>query len=764
HLRRMTSPISRIRVRALLAVSLGVWGVLGLPAAVSAQEQDPEGQEMFRKYLGFGALVTGGTIEPHWMADGRRFWYVDGAPDASVIHVVDPATGETEPLLESERVRAAMTTALGHEPPYAGLPFADLSFVDDETAIEFEVEDRGFRLTLDTYAVRALTSVERTQRERTKPGIARVRFPDTDADVMEIPSPDGRWIATEKGHNFWLRSTVDGRDVQVTLSGRDFYNWRLGGSLFGGGAQWSPDGSRLALYLEDERQVNKIPLVHWLKPQEEVEWWARSRTGEPLTRQDLVIVDVFSRDQVTIDAGDGDDQYLHLIGWLPGGTELLFSRMDRRFKRLDVMVADAATGASRIVLTETQPTFIKGIAANPAWTMLARPLSDGRLLLISERDGWDHLYLYDLDGTLIRRLTSGTFPVLGIVDVDETNGWVYFTAHAEERIYDTHVYRVGLDGEGFQRLTDEPGQHAATFSPDGAYFLDSHSSVERPPRVDLKRADGSLVTTVTEANTDALEGLRWSAPEEFIVKAADDTTDLYGVLFKPYDFDPNQRYPVLDFIYNGPQIVQTPRTFTGGILPQAFAQLGFVVFVVDGRGTTERGKAFQDVVYRNFGRNEIPDHRRALENAAEDRPWLDLDRVGMFGGSWGGYMTIRALVLAPDFYKAGVATYPVADLYDHWSSPIEPYMDLPQNNPEGYEYASSLRLVDRIEGKLLLIHGTMDVNATFSATMKIVEAMTRAGKPYDLVIFPELNHRISPILSYWVDAVARHFTEALDPE
>ena len=414
-----------------------------------------------------------------------------------------------------------------------------------------------------------------------------------------------------------------------------------------------------------------------------------------------------------------------------------------------------------MVLEETQPTFIKGIGTTPSWRALARPLSDGeRFLWISERDGWDHIYLYGMDGRLIRRLTEGEWPVLGIVHVDEAAGHVYFTGHMEdERPYDTHLYRVSLDGGDVVRVTEGEGQHSATVSPSGAYIVDTHSSTSRPPRTEVRTSDGEFVYVVTEADVSALDELGWIPPEEFVVKAADGETDLYGVIYKPHDFDPDRKYPVIDYIYNGPFISWVPKTFTDGrgLSQAALAQLGFVVFMVDGRGTTERGKAFQDVAYRNFGRNEIPDHRAAMENAAATRPWMDLDRVGIHGGSWGGYMTVRALVLEPDFYDVGVAVNGVYDIHDQNAWAIEPYMDRPWENPEGYEYGSSLRLADQLTAKLLLIHGTSDVNATFSATMKLVEALIRAGKPHDLIVVPEQPHWFTGQSAEFTDAARRRY-------
>jgi dipeptidyl aminopeptidase/acylaminoacyl peptidase len=434
-------------------------------------------------------------------------------------------------------------------------------------------------------------------------------------------------------------------------------------------------------------------------------------------------------------------------------------------KRLDVLGVASATGKVRTILTETQPTFIKNIASNPGWRDLFTLVDDGkRFVWISERDGWDHLYLYNIDGTLVRRLTSGSFPVLRVVAVDRPGGWVYFTAHAEPRLYDTHVYRVSFDGTGFKRLTEGTGTHTALMSPSRKFFVDIHSNVDRPPTSELRAADGRLVLTLAKAGTDSLRALGWRAPEEFIVKAADGVTDLYGVLIKPFDFDSTKKYPVVEYIYGGPQSLTVPHGFTQGFVrEQAIAQLGFIGFVVDARGTVERGKKFQDVVYGNFGRNEILDHVAALKQVAATRPYLDLSRVGILGGSWGGYMTIRALVLAPETYHVGIATYPVGDLYDHAASAIEPYMGLVHSNRAGYDYASSLRLIDNLKGKLMLVVGTSDVNATFSATMKVVEALTRAGKPYDLKIFLEQNHGLAGVQDYWQETVRQYLVEHLKP-
>ena len=749
--------------------------ILLLSSAVySEQNRD----EMFWKYLDLKSLIQGGSVEPNWMKDG--FWYAEGMPDKTVIYRV--TAQERKPLFDAARLRQKLAKVLGHEPPYEGVPFSEFTFVS-ESIIQFTVEEKQFEFNLDTYEIKNAEPYVEQERSRSKPRVVRKGFRSTQRDIMEVPSPDGRWFAGDKDFNIVLRSISDDRYQQLTTDGIKDYQWDVEG------AKWSPDSLRLAVLKTDNRDLALLPIVHWLKPIEEVEWARYTKAGGAMTQTELHIIDVPSRRNINVDLGreslslmKGEteegveksncfDCYIFIIGWLPDGSELLFFRIDREFKKLDVMAANPETGASRIVLTETQKTFIQALPWNyrdgvEEYKLLLTPLKNSKQFIwMSERDGWSHLYLYDLRGNLIKRLTSGAFPVLRVVGIDEKEGWVYFTANAEKRLYDTNLYRVNFKGEGFKRLTEETGEHTIRFSPSYTMFVDTYSTPAQPQVVELRDSGGKLLQTLSKANIDRLAEIQWKAPEEFVAKASDGKTDLYGLIYKPFDFDPNKQYPVIDFIYGGPQVKVVAHSFGGGlwdVLPHAFAQPGFIVITVDARGTPDRGKVFQDVVYGNFGRNEIPDHVAVLKQLAAQRSYMDMNRVGIMGGSWGGYMTVRGMLLAPDVYRVGVATYPVYDLYDHRAGPIEPYMGLPQHNRDGYEYGSSLKLAANLKGKLLLIHGTSDVNATFSATMKMVDALMQAGKPYDLIVFPESTHGLTGrAREYWLDAARKYFVENL---
>lgn len=712
---------------------------------------------MYYKYLGYLSLIEGGSVQAHWMVDKNSFWYAEGHPAETVIYKVDPKANTKEPLFDTEKIRKALAAELDHEPPYQGLPFNNFSFIDEEKSIKFSVEGREFICDLETYTIKSVPRLSADEKARTAPRAVHKGFFASAPDVMEVLSTDGRWFLGAEDYNLYIRSTYDGRSEPLTKCGIKDYEWNVSG------AKWSPNAYKVTAIKMDTRKVLRIPIMHWLKITEEVEYAWYAKAGGPVPQFELYIVDILSKEVTKVDTGKEPDHTFTVLSWKSDGSELYIGRTDRVHKKVDVLGVNPETAESRVILSEVSDTFVHGIDASPLQKMkVFRDFS--KFLWISERDGWAHIYLYDMKGNLLKRLTQGRFPVTEIIAVDEEDGWVYFLAHAEERLYDTHLYRVNLKGQDFQRLTEAIGQHSIQFAPSHDYFLDTHSNIDRPPVVELKSADGTFLQTLSEASIDKLKDLKWSPPEEFIVKADDGETDLYGVIFKPYDFDSKKKYPVLDHIYNGPQTTWVPRAFRDGhvIRPIAMAQLGFITVVIDGRGTPRRAKAFQDVVYKNFGLHEIPDHVAAVKELAKERPYMDLDRVGIFGGSWGGYMTIRAMVTAPDFYKAGVATNPVADHYDHMAYAIEPYMGLPQDNKEAYEKSSSLKLAHKLKGKLLLIHSTNDVNATFSSTMKMCEALIRADKPFDLLVMPNQDHHPKgQSQRYWLDAVRRYFQEHL---
>ena len=707
----------------------------------------------YYRFFGFPSFVQNGSIQALWMNDGNSFWYAEGSQNNTVIYKVDPITNTKDFLFNVQRLRQALIPVLGNELSQEGLPFQTFSFVEGEKVIEFIIEKKAYRMDLDSYTVKPVPSLLKEKNIHAEPRKIEKHFYSEDADLMEVSSPDKEWFLGTENYNLYLRSQRDSRLERLTEDGLKDQEWTVRG------VRWSPDSLMVAVKKMDQQQVQRFPIVRWLNEEEEVEWIPYTKTGEPLPGIEVYIFDIRTKKKIHVETNDPDNPYIDIIGWLPDSSELIFTKSSRVYDKLELLAANSETGSVRVILKETSKTFLGGLGRS----LSPRFLEEGKKFIwSSERDGWNHFYLYDIEGNLICQLTRGDYPVVDVAAVDENEGWIYFMAHAEERPYDTHLYRVDMEGGGFSRLTNGEGQHSVQFSPSFKYFLDNHSSITRPPVTELRGADGTLVQTLSRANIETLKRMNWTPPEEFVVKAADQRTDLYGVIFKPCGFDPQKKYPIIDYIYNGPNRTQVPRTFTSSLWPRALAQMGCVVIVVDGRGTPERGKAFQDVVYRNFGRHEVPDHKAALDELAETRPYMDLTRVGLLGGSWGGYMTIRAMLMAPDVYHVGIAFYPVVDLYDHTKG-VERYMGKPEDNREGYEYASNIRLAENLDGKLLLIAGTSDVNAPFTATMKMVDAFIKAEKSFDLIVIPEQDHSLQGQGRYIIEAARRYFEEHLFP-
>ena len=759
-----TSLVTRTVAAAMVALST-------LVAVRAAQQIErpavaPPGREtIYRRARDMSSLVKGGAITPRWMADGSSFWYAEGAPDDTVIYRFDPATRTKTPLFDTARLRTALMPVVGHELPYRGLPFETFTFLDQERRVKFAVDGEEYVMPLATYSITRLTPPSRQEQARSAPRVVRTDI--VGPDTLEMLSPDGRWLLGEKDFNLYVRSTYDGREVPLTTDGVEYLEWRIGNmdNNRTSTAKWSRDSSRIGVLKRDDREVWKVPVLNQLKQNDEVFYFPRAKAGGRFPLTELHVIDVRSGVRVKAQLPDDHDRYLVMIGWLPDGSELLFTHMSRDMKKLQIMGMNPVTGAVRTLVEETQATFIKGLNRFPAWDRDLVTLIDGgkQFIFISERDGWDHLYLYSIDGTFVRRLTSGAFPVMQVQAVDMKGGWIYFTAHGEPQLYDTHLYRVGLDGKGFTRLTEGEGIHAALISPSMSYFVDSHSSLSRPPRVDVRTTDGKQVETLATADISALNALGFKPPEEFILKAADGKTDLYGAIYKPHDFDPAKRYPVVEHIYAGPITTWVPRGYMRArARQQAVAELGFVVVLLDGRGGTDRGKAFQDVVYGNFGKHEIPEHVAALKQVAATRPYMDMSRVGVIGGSYGGYFAIKALLAAPDVYHVGVAYAPVIDPENNTAVSIEPYMNLPQNNRAGYAAGSLLPLAGNLQGRLLIIHGTWDLEAHYSGTMKMSEAFIRAGRFFDLVVLPGATHGTNGLTDqYLYDAEANYLVKHL---
>jgi dipeptidyl aminopeptidase/acylaminoacyl peptidase len=510
-------------------------------------------------------------------------------------------------------------------------------------------------------------------------------------------------------------------------------------------AGWHPGGRWLGAIRTAVGGVHTVPVIDYSGQLERVDPVVYPKSGTPLPLQTIHLVDAASGGMRQVEI-DGRDAYLFIAGWRAEPAEMLVIRVDRAGKRMELFAVDPRDGRTRLLAHDERPeTSVAALEfINTGWTSQVTVLPDGSgFLWFSERDGWRHLYRYGWDGAVPRQLTRGAFPVHRVARVDSASGRIYVIASADTaRPYDQHLYAVGSNGGALRPLTREQGIHGIQFSPSGRTFLDVHSSIDRPYATDLRRADGGLIARLETADTAALAALGHRPPEPFRALAADGTTEIHGVIYTPADFDPARRYPVVDYVYVGPWLsaVQKEYAPTLGMhrIAASLAQMGLVVVMVDGRGTPGRSKAFQDVTYGRIGEMEIADQIAALRGAARTRPWMDLSRAGIAGHSWGGYFALRGMLTAPEFFRAGYAGAPgdVSQL----AAINEPHMGLRTENAEGYDRASNLPLAGNLAGPLKIMHGTSDVNAPFSTTMRMIGALIAADRRFDLLVIPGGSH------------------------
>ena len=569
-----------------------------------------------------------------------------------------------------------------------------------------------------------------------RPGFFAHRRP-----VLELPSPDHANFAGTSDGDVWLRTA--GSDERQRLAGGE-------GDDNGfdiEGAKWSPDGRRLAIKWMDARGEPKIPMVRYHEPREPVDSFPYSHVGDPIPSAGLFIVGGDGSQPVRVELGGMEAPYLYIVGWSASSDSVFFLRSSRFTDRVEFRVADATTGASRLILAEESDTYIVGLpllhgndtqlddGASPV-----RLLPDGRFVWTSERDGWTRVYLYGANGEMLRALSPEGTEVGLVAGIDTERGWLYFTARIHpERPYDETLLRVPLSGGEPQIIVAGPFFDTIEFDPDFVHFWTMRMGADMPPVLELFRSDGPRVRELRSAAEVAREA-GWRPPETFTAKAADGVTDLYGALFTPAGFDPSRRYPVIEDIYLGPFTSSVSRWPDRNL--QALADVGFVVVTVDARNTTGRGREFGDAFYGEYGQHEIADHAAVLRQLGQERPYMDLGRVGVNGFSWGGYGVLRAMLLEPDLYRVGVADAPAVDL-EHFRVSIEPYMGcFLQDCPEAFERASSTALADHLDGKLLIMHGTSDDDVPFQETIRLITALTEAGKEYDLAVYPEGNHGI----------------------
>ena len=716
--------------RVAAAPDVAPQGATGRYAPAALDSADYARAERFL-FQDADTLVFGAEVSPEWLPDGR-FWYRNTTPGGAEIVLVDPASATVERLApESARARAL-------------------------------VGDSGD----GREAARAARDV--------------------------VVSPNGRWAAFIRDHDLWVRDTSTGAEHPLTTDGEADYGYATNNAGWVRSdrpvLRWSPDSRKIATFRHDGRAVGMMYLTTTEVGHPTLDAWRYPLPGDSA---------IFMIERLVIDLTDPADPTLvpfrmepdphrsttcdHVycggtfadVEWSEDGSRVAFVSSSRDHRRATLRVADAATGEVRTVLEETVPTFFESGYRSSSWRFLPE---SGEVLWYSRRSDYGALYLHDLEtGALKHPVTAGDYNVLEVLRVDPSSRTLWFVGNEREPgdPYFTYLYRVGLDGGGATLLTPDSAYHDVSLSPDSRWVVDTYSTPATPPVTVVRSAtDGRVVAELERADVARLAATGWQPPVPFTVKARDGETDLYGLLYRPTGLDPSKKYPVVNYIYPGPQSGSVgARSWSATRRDhQALAELGFVVVALDAMGTPMRSQSFQAAYYGDMGDNGLPDQIAAIRQLGERYPWMDLDRVGVWGHSGGGFAAAGAILRYPDFYRVAVSqagNHDNRNYEDDWGEKWHGLLEARSDGSTSYDSQANQLLAGNLEGKLLLAHGLVDDNVPPSNTLLLVQALIDAGKDFDLIVFPEARHGFAMhpymIGRRW-DYFVRHLLGATPPE
>ncbi len=711
-----------------LAVAIGACSFLVISAAPAlAQGTIADYQRAIELRDRFDGLAVDIAETPGWIEETSRFWYRKSVSGGNEFVLVDAATLDKQPAFDHGRLAAVLAAALEDDIIAITLPFNTIEFVDDETVIEFPVEGTIWSCSLADYAC---ASTERPARRR--------RGGDGgQQDNEPRPSPDGRWEALINNYSLVIRESGSDELVRLSMDGSEANYYDLST------VAWSPDSSKLAVYRVKPGFRREIHYIEsspedQLQPKYSTRLYAKP--GDVLDKEIPVIFEVATRRRTEVTDELFPNAYaVSRLAWREDSSTVTFEYNQRGHQLYRVIEIDAESGATRAVITEEMDTFF-----HYSGKKFRYDVNDGEeIIWMSERDGWNHLYMYgDKSGAVEHQITSGEWPVREVIEVDEENRRIWFAASGMvdgQDPYSVHYYRIDFDGSGLTRLTEAEADHEVALSPDMQYYVDRYSRVDMAPVAELRRSDDqALLMEIERGDISALRAAGWTPPDVFTAKGRDATTDIWGVIFRPTNFDPGKVYPVVENIYAGPHDSFVPKSFQAFNGMREIAELGFIVVQIDGMGTSNRSKAFHDVAWMNLKDAGFPDRILWHQAVAARYPYYDSTRVGIYGTSAGGQSSLGGLLFHPDFYDVAVSA---VGCHDNRMDKIwwnEQWMGW----PIGPHYAESSNVDNawRLQGDVLLIVGELDTNVDPTSTMQVVNALIEANKPFDLLVIPGAGH------------------------
>ena len=555
-------------------------------------------------------------------------------------------------------------------------------------------------------------------------------------------SPDGKFAGYVKEHDLFIVELSTGKETQLTFDGSENilngeFDWVYEEEFsISDGWQWSRDGKKIAFWKFDQTRVKEFYLIDEMPPYNKVMPRKYPKVGEQKAIVKIGVIDLLTFETNWMDTGLNDDIYLPRIYWTNSSNELSIIRLNRLQNQLDFILADTESGKSKFILSESDTCWVD-VEEKHAFF----PKKKNEFLWVSEHSGFRHIYLYDYSGNLVKQVTSGDWEVTSLEGYSEFDHLVYFYGKKDSET-EQHIYRIKSDGTGLEKITDEPGWNKADFSPDYKYFIHNYNSLNTPLNVYLRKTDGGLVKTLKENNLVLFNEYALSFPELGTFNTSD-SVRLNYMIIKPKNFNQEKKYPVIVFGYGGPGSQRAVDQWYGNrqLYHMMMAQSGFIVFTVDNRGTGGRGKSFKNLMYRDLSKWPVIDHIEAAKYLAT-LPYVDSSRMGVWGWSGGGTLTLWLLTRAYDYFKAGVSVAPNTEFLNYDGIWSERYMRLPEDNADGYIQASPQTYAHQLGGKLLLVHGTQDDNVHYQHSLQMAKKLQDAGKQFELMLYPDKNHSI----------------------
>lgn len=717
-------------MKKLMLIALAIWPYILLSA--QGKVEDYKRAYSIRE-LYSGNKVYYSDVNPSWIGESDSFWYIRNSPEGREYLLVDAGEKSSKPLFDHQTLAEKLSLAGGETISAKKLQLERLRINDESSQLSFSFKGKNWTYQLDTDSLQE--EVARTDRAN-RGNRSHWMVTNEERDRGAVNSPDNKYQAYIKDNNVYVRELPRGKEIALSIDG-------CVGNYYSSYIQWSPDSRMLAttkIRPVEKRYINMVESSPSDQLQPKLHTLEYTKPGDELRFRVPCIFKVETKEAIIPSTELFNNQYeLSGLSWNKDNSGITFEYNERAHKVYRVLELSAQNGQVRSLIEETAETFVNYSRR------FRHDLKNGEeIIWMSERDNWNHLYLYDRKSVRVKnQITKGEWYVRDIIKVDEEARRIYFTANGVPKKGDPYLiryYHINMDGSGLTCLTPDEGHHKASFSKDMKYLVDVYSRVDLAPVAQLRDAEsGKLIMPLEKADISELEKTGWKAPEVFVAKGRDDKTDIWGIIIRPSNFDPKKKYPIIEYIYSGPGSHYVPKSFAPYYNDMTnLAELGFIVVKMDGMGTSFRSKAFEEVCYQNLKDAGFPDRKLWITTAAKKYPYMDIDKVGIFGASAGGQEAMAAVLFHPEMYKAA---YAACGCHDNRMDKIwwnEQWMSY----PIGEQYLESSNVVNAhlLSRPLMLVVGELDDNVDPASTMQVADALIKADKDFELIVLPGVGH------------------------